>query len=129
MRGATAGLAVLCLATAAAGCARESSSLASSVRDDGATHYTDSRVKGSIDCGGRPVVLDGNRSVLRLTSPCRRVTVAGRRNDVHVEVAPGGLVEITGAHNDVTWRQVGEGRRPELKAVGPSNTFHADRRG
>lgn len=127
MRGATAGLAVLCLAKAA-GCAKESSSLASNVRD-GATHYTDSRVKGSIDCGGRPVVLDGNRSVLRLTGPCRRVTVAGRRNDVHVEVAPGGLVEITGAHNNVTWRQVGEGRRPELRVVGPSNTFHADRRG
>lgn len=112
----------------AAGCTSKKASLAPVVEAD-RERYADTRVTSTIACGERPVVLAGDRNVLRLTGECRDVTVAGRRNDVHVEVAPGGTIEITGSRNDVTWRQTGPGPAPTLKATGPNNDFHRDRAG
>ena len=74
-------------------------------------------------------MLAGDRNVLRLTGECRDVTVAGRRNDIHVEVPPGGTIEVTGARNDVTWRQTRPGPAPTLRATGPNNDFHRDAMG
>ena len=121
---AALGLAVA--GSAAAGCTSQKASL-SPVVEGGQARYADSRARSTIACGERPIVLAGDRNVLRLTGGCRDVTVAGRRNDVHVEVAPGGTIEITGARNDVTWRQTGPGPAPTLKLTGPNNDFHRDR--
>ena len=109
----------------AVGCASEKVSMAP-VMESGQARYTASRAKSTIQCAGQPIVLSGDRNLLRLTGDCRDVTVAGRRNDVHVDIEPGGTIEITGARNDVTWRQTGPGPAPNLKPTGPNNAFHRD---
>jgi hypothetical protein len=109
----------------AAGCASEKVSMAP-VMEGGQARYAASRAKSTIQCAGQPIVLSGDRNLLRLTGDCRDVTVAGRRNDVHVDIEPGGTIEITGARNDVTWRQTGPGPAPNLKPTGPNNAFHRD---
>lgn len=109
---------------ALAGCTSARPPAPPATMPDGSVRYADSRLESRIGCGAAPVILAGDRNVLTLQGPCRKVTVAGNRNDVTVNVAPGGLIEITGEHNDVTWHQVGEGPRPTLRITGTSNTFH-----
>ena len=104
------------------GCAHEATQ--APVTRDGWLHYADSRARGTYPCKDMPVSLDGNRNDVRLTGGCQRVRVAGDHNDVHVDVAPGGTIEVTGGHNDVTWRQTAPGPKPELKDTGASNSFH-----
>lgn len=95
------------------------------VADGGARRYTQSRIESSVACAGVPVVAAGDRNRLTFTGGCDRVTVAGRRNDVMVEVAPGGVIEITGERNAVGWRQIGTGPAPVLRDLGRHNEFWA----
>src|SRR5579875_3393964 len=78
----------------------------------------------TVTCGPRAVLLGGSHTDAKVLGDCRYVRVAGEHNDIQVEVAPGGTVEITGAHNDVWWRQSRPGPGPRLLNVGQSNTFH-----
>ena len=77
-----------------------------------------------VECGGRSISLDGEHTSTRLTGTCPRVRVAGEHNDIWVPVPPGGTIEITAPHNDVTWHQTAPGPRPRLLTLAPSNTFH-----
>ena len=56
--------------------------------------------------------------------PCRFVRISGSHNDIALDIVPGGTIEITGAHNDVNWRQTEPGPRPDLQDHGESNTFY-----
>jgi len=94
------------------------------VTDDGLMHYKTSRTAQKIACDGRPVSLEGDRTELSLVGPCRFVRVAGSHNDIALDILPGGTIDITGAHNDVSWRQTEAGPRPDLQNHGDSNTFH-----
>ena len=77
-----------------------------------------------VECGGRAISLDGEHTSTRLTGYCPLVRVAGEHNDVYVPVPPGGTIEITAPHNDVTWHQTARGPGPRLLTLAPSNTFH-----
>lgn len=78
----------------------------------------------AVSCAGRPVLLQASHTDITVTGPCRYVRVAGEHNDIHTDVLAGGTVEITGAHNDVWWRQLSRGPRPRLLDSGTRNTFH-----
>jgi Protein of unknown function (DUF3060) len=91
---------------------------------DGWVTYADSRVAQRIACDDRPVLLTGNRNELHLVGDCRQVRIAGEHNDISVNVAPGGTVEITGSHNDVNWTYARPGGRPQLLDHGKENSFH-----
>ena len=107
----------------AAGCAPQRPRPAVSF-NDGRQHFTRDHVTASAVCDGRVFEVDADRASLTITGPCRQVFVAGNHNDIEADVLAGGVVEIAGAHNDVTWHQAGRGPRPALLDHGPSNTFH-----
>lgn len=77
-----------------------------------------------VACGELPVLVEGDRNRTQLTGSCGYVRVAGDRNGIMVELAPGGTIEITGAHNDVSWKQANATVPPSLLDRGQSNTFH-----
>ncbi len=93
---------------------------------EGVVHYTTSRAHQNITCEGPPIQLDGDRTELTLTGPCRLVRITGSHNDIFTDIDAGGTIEIIGSHNDVTWRQYQPGPRPQLVNRGESNTFHYD---
>lgn len=97
------------------------------VEQNGFAVYSASRASQTIPCDARPVQLNGSHTDLRLTGPCRFVRLAGEHNDVSVQLAPGGSIEITGSHNDVTWRSLQPGPDPVLVNRGEDNTFHRGR--
>jgi hypothetical protein len=77
-----------------------------------------------VPCDGRPIDIASDRNDMTLTGPCQFVSVSGAHNDVYIDVTPGGTIQITGDHNDVSWRQIQRGPRPNLQDRGESNTFH-----
>ena len=111
---------LLAVLTSVAGCAPERPRPDLS---DGRQHFTQDHTNTTIGCGGAPFQVDAYRVTLKLTGPCREVIVAGDHNDVETDVLPGGTVQITGSHNDVTWRQMAPGPRPALLNSGRGNTF------
>ena len=94
------------------------------VTADGVMRYTTSRTEQKIDCGGHPIELAGSRTEMTLVGPCRFVRVSGNHNDIALDIVPGGTIDITGAHNDVNWRQTEPGPQPDLQDHGESNRFH-----
>ncbi len=93
--------------------------------ENGWTVYRQTRLAARVPCGDGPVLIAGNRVEMHLTGACRLVRISGNHNDVSVEVAPGGTIEITGAHNDVTWTMPSPGARPTLTDSGKENSIHS----
>jgi hypothetical protein len=91
---------------------------------DGTIHYRTSRTVQQIDCDGRPIFLEGDRTEINLVGPCRIVHISGSHNDITLDIVPAGTIEITGGHNDVSWRLTAPGPRANLQDQGESNTFH-----
>ena len=106
-----------------AGCARTSPP-PHPVHQNGWIEYRDSWVTRTIPCTQEPIFLAGNHTSLTLKGGCMRVQVAGEHNDILIETLPQATIEITGAHNDVTWHQIAPGPPPHLGNRGYSNTFH-----
>jgi hypothetical protein len=80
----------------------------------------------AISCVGRPLRLTGNHMDLEVTGGCQHVVVAGSHNDISIALAPAGVIEITGGHNDVTWHVTApSGVPPVLLDHGEGNSFHA----
>ncbi len=90
---------------------------------DGFLHYG---TGGKVQCDARPVSFDGSHTRIEAEGGCRSVRVAGEHNDIIVQMAPGGLIEVTGAHNDIWWRPARPGPAPVFRDVGASNSFHRD---
>lgn len=107
----------------AAACAPSGPSAPPTVQN-GVLIYSQNGARQSIECDNRPIQLSGDRTELRLTGECQFVRLAGNHNDVYVEAAPGATIEITGGHNDLTWRQVRPGPQPVLLDRGLGNSFH-----
>ena len=63
--------------------------------------------------------IDRQPADTRLTGDCRNVRITGTHNDIEIEMAPSGTIEITGSSNDVFWSQ------PRL---GPAAATHQQRR-
>ena len=105
------------------GCARTSPPL-QPVHQNGWIKYQDSWVTQTIPCTQEPIFLAGNHTSLTLKGGCTHVQVAGEHNDILIETLPQAIIEITGAHNDVTWHQIAPGPPPQLSNRGYSNTFH-----
>jgi hypothetical protein len=86
--------------------------------------YLDSHAGETLPCAPTPILLNGSHTDITLRGQCTYVRVAGEHNDIAIEAAPAATIEITGAHNDVTWRQVAPGPPPRLVNAGTGNTFH-----
>jgi hypothetical protein len=80
-----------------------------------------------IACGELPVLVDISHATITLTGMCGYVRVIGEHLDVVVDIIAGGTIDITGAHDDVYWKQSTPGVRPSLLDNGPNNTFHPPR--
>ena len=98
---------------------------ATPVVENGWTVYRQTRLAARVACGDRPVLIAGNRVEMHLTGTCHQVRISGNHNDVSVEVAPGGTIEITGANNDVTWTMPSPGARPTMIDSGKGNSIHS----
>jgi hypothetical protein len=122
MRWVTGRIAVICLVGGAA--CTNLPPQPPTVDPAGGLHYTTSRTRQVIACTGRPIQLEANRTETRLTGPCKFLRITGSHNDVVTDILPGGTIEITGDNNDVTWREIGTGPRPNLVNRGRSNSFH-----
>lgn len=94
------------------------------VRQNGWLIYRASHVSQTLPCAAQPILLQGNHTDLTLNGRCLYVRVAGEHNDIAIEIGPSATIEISGAHNDVTWHQVVPGPPPRLLDTGYSNTFH-----
>jgi hypothetical protein len=86
--------------------------------------YHDSHITETAPCTQQPILLGGDHTDFTLNGACNYVRVAGEHNDISIQIGPAATIEITGAHNDVTWRQMIPGPPPRLLDSGPSNTFH-----
>lgn len=86
--------------------------------------YSESRINAPIPCGSAPIQLTGDRLDTSLTGECHYVRITGAHNDIAINIAPGGTIEIVGTNNDVVWNQVRPGPPPNLINTGASNTFH-----
>ena len=122
MRFVATRIAVICLASGAA--CQSTPPQPPVVTADGVMRYATSRTVQKIDCDGRPIELAGSRTEMTLAGPCRFVRISGDHNDIALDIVPAGTIDITGAHNDVSWRQTELGPRPDLQDHGESNTFH-----
>jgi hypothetical protein len=115
-------IAILCLA-AGAGCATPSNQ-PPTIDARGTLHYTASWVTQTVDCDGRAIVLQGSHTTMTLRGACWWVMLTGFHNDVTVDMPRIGRFIITGAHNDVSWRQTEPGPPPSMEDRGESNSFH-----
>ncbi len=98
------------------------------VRQNGWLIYGASHLAQRLPCAPTPILVTGSHTDTAIKGACAYVRVSGEHNDVDVEVAAGGTIEITGAHNDVTWHQVTPGPPPRLISGRESNTFHRGER-
>jgi hypothetical protein len=121
MRCVTARIILICLAVAA--CVKVPPQ-PPVIAADGSIHYRTSRAAQQIDCDGRPIVLEGDRTEIGLAGPCRIVQITGNHNDITVDIVPAGTIAVTGGHNDVSWRLTVPGPPPVLQDQGESNSFH-----
>jgi hypothetical protein len=121
MKFATTSTVMLCLASAMA-CTNQAEP--PKIAANGVVQYTTSRTKQTVPCDGRPIDIAGDRNDMTLTGSCQYVRVSGAHNDTYIDVTPGGTIEVTGDHNDVSWRQIQPGPHPNLQDRGESNTLH-----
>lgn len=121
MRFVTTSIGLICL-TSAISCTNEAKP--PTITANGVVQYTTSRTGQTVPCDGRPIDIASDRNEMTLTGPCQFVRVSGAHNDINIDVTPGGTIEITGDHNDVSWRPIQPGVRPNLQDRGQSNTFH-----
>jgi hypothetical protein len=122
MRYLSAPFALAGLLTVAA-CASAPTHLTPTVQG-GWTTYAESRIHTPIPCGTTPIMLTGNRLDTHLTGECEHVRITGGHNDIVIDIAPGGTIEIAGSNDDVFWTQTRPGPAPQLIDTGVSNTFH-----
>ena len=94
------------------------------VEQNGWLVYQDSHITETAPCARQPILLNGSHIDFTLNGACTHVRVAGEHNDISIQVGPAATIEITGAHNDVTWRQMIPGPPPRLLDSGASNSFH-----
>jgi hypothetical protein len=94
------------------------------VQQNGWIIYADSHTEQTVPCAPTPILLRGSHTDMTLRGACAFVRIEGEHNDITVQVAPAAVVEVTGAHNDVTWVQIAPGAPPQLLDRGPSNSFH-----
>ena len=97
--------------------------LAAGAPADGFVHYSGG---GSVVCDRRPVSFDGSHARIEASGSCTAIRVTGEHSDIIVEMAPGGLMEATGAHNDIWWRTARPGPPPVFRNTGVSNSVHRD---
>ena len=121
MKFGTISTVMICLASAIA-CTNQAEP--PKIAANGVVTYTTSRTKQTVPCDGRPIDIAGDRNDMTLTGPCQFVRVSGAHNDIYIDVRADGTIEITGDHNDVSWRQIQPGPHPNLQDRGQSNTFH-----
>jgi hypothetical protein len=94
------------------------------VQQNGWLIYGASHTSQTLPCAPTPILLTGSHTDTEIKGACTYVRLSGDHNDVAIGVAAGGTIEITGAHNDVTWHQVTQGPPPRLINQRDSNTFH-----
>lgn len=73
-----------------------------------------------LDCDGGTAVIYGASNTVTVTGNCTQLTIEGASNEVRVELAPKGVIAITGASNTVVWTTP-DGSRAQVRLVGAAN--------
>jgi outer membrane protein OmpA-like peptidoglycan-associated protein len=71
-----------------------------------------------IDCGGRDVVVRGQRNQLTFTGGCRSLEVEGGTSELRAELSPGARVRLRGDTLDLRWSLAADGPPPRISTEG-----------
>jgi hypothetical protein len=123
MRCVTLRITIICLGLTGA-CTPPIRPAPAATEQNGWVSYNFERGTYTITCDARPLLINGDRLNLSIVGGCANVQIAANHSDIGIDVVPGGQINIVGAHNDVTWNQVGAGPRPDLQDHGDANTYH-----
>ena len=63
----------------------------------------------------------GNRNVITLHGPCKKLSVVGNQNNLTIDVV--GAIDAMGNQNNIAWRAALKGRAPKVDAVGSANSI------
>ena len=72
------------------------------------------------DCNGGPATIEGAGNTITFVGGCKSLNISGASNIVHVELAPGAPIIISGAGNRVGWTMAGKGA-PRQRIMGADN--------
>lgn len=84
-------------------------------------HFEGSGAHSDMDCGGKGATITGASNEMTVTGHCQSLVIEGAGNIVHVAMAKGGTIRITGASNEVYWTTP-DGTRPRVNAAGAGNS-------
>ena len=82
--------------------------------------FAGSNQTGSLDCNMGPAQVMGSYNVLRISGACSGLLVAGSGNKITVEFGPGGMLNVSGSNNAITWSST-DGKPPTLTSKGSGN--------
>ncbi len=86
--------------------------------EEGALHLTGDDQARVLDCTGRRVTVQGDRSLYLLRGSCRSLTIHGDLVVVQAELAPGAAVTVAGQGIRVGWALAGHGHAPTQSVQG-----------
>ena len=75
---------------------------------------------GTHDCHGGPAVIEGAGNTVRFTGACSGLRIEGASNIVTIDLAPGAVIRVEGASNEVSWSMPGN-NRPRQSVEGAAN--------
>lgn len=75
---------------------------------------------GTRDCEGGPAVVEGASNTVRFTGACSGLRIEGASNIITIDLAPGAIIRVTGASNEVRWSMPGNAR-PRQVVEGAAN--------
>ena len=73
-----------------------------------------------LDCDGGTATITGASNTMTVTGGCKQLIIEGAGNRVQVDLAPKGIIRITGAGNRVTWRTP-DATKAQVQIVGAGN--------
>lgn len=75
---------------------------------------------GTRDCHGGPAVIEGAGNTIRFTGACSGLRIEGASNIVTIDLAPGAVIRVEGASNEVSWTMPGNAS-PRQSIQGAAN--------
>lgn len=83
-------------------------------------------VTAELDCDGGIATVTGASNTITVTGRCTQLVIEGADNRVRVELAPKGVIQISGASNQVVWTTP-DGSKAQLRVTGADNRVMAAR--
>jgi hypothetical protein len=82
--------------------------------------FTGAGERSEMDCGGGAASITGASNIMTITGQCARLEIEGAGNKVHVSLASRGIIQITGASNQVVWTTP-DGSKARVNVTGAGN--------